>query len=96
MLKKMLKENLLSNQIKEVELKQSELRELQNKVSEWNHLAIKIQSKFDFILPNYIIDEILKNREKKDYNNSHYLVNCAVVNGRISESNGKIIKQIYC
>ena len=29
-------------------------------------------------------------------NNLHYLVNCAVVNGRISESNGKIIKQIYC
>lgn len=96
MLKKILKENLLSNQIKEIEQKQAELKELQNEVSEWNHMAIKIQSKFDFVLPNYIIDEILKNTEKKNYINLHYLVNCAVINGRISESNGKIIKQIYC
>lgn len=96
MLKKISKKNLLSNQIKEIEYKQIELKELKNKVLEWNYMAIKIQSKFDFILPNYIIDEILKNEEKKDYINLHYLVNCAVINGRISENNGKIIKHIYC
>ena len=96
MLKKMFKKKLLSNQIEEIEYKQMELKELKNKVSEWNYMAMKIQSKFDFILPNYIIDEILKNEEKKDYINLHYLVNCAVINGRISENNGKIIKNIYC
>lgn len=82
--------------LKEIEHKQAELIELQAKILKWNEMAIKIQSKFDFVLPNYIIDEILKNEEKKDYNNLHYLINCAVINGRISKNAGKIIKKFYC
>lgn len=100
MLKKILKEKLLflsySDQIKEIEYKQAEFKKLQDKISDWNQKATKIQSNFDFILPNYLIDEIVENEEKKDYLNLHYLINCAVVNGRISKNNGKIIKQIYC
>lgn len=95
MLKKMLKANLLSDEIKKIKYKQAELNKLQNKISEWNEIAIKIQANFSFILPNYIIDEIIENQEKQDYINLHYLVNCAVINGRISENNGKMIKQLY-
>lgn len=85
-----------SNEMKQIERNQAELRNLQNKILEWNQKAIKIQRKFDFILPNYIIDEIVKSEKKKDYSNLHYLINCAVVNGRISENNAKIIKNFYC
>ncbi len=85
-----------SNQLQKIEQNQAKLKNLQNKILEWNQKAIKIQRKFDFILPNYIIDEIVENEEKKDYCNLNYLVNCAVVNGKISENNGKIIKRIYC
>lgn len=96
MLKKMFKKNLLSNKIKNFNYNQTDLITLKDEVSKWNNMAMKIQSKFNFVLPNYIIDEILKNDEKKDYHNLHYLVNCAVVNGRISKNDGKIIKDIYC
>lgn len=96
MSQKMSRKDLLSDQIKEIEYKQAELKKLQNKISKWNQNFTKIQSKFDFILPNYIIDEIIENEEQKNYLNLHYLVNCAVVNGRISENNGRRIKEIYC
>lgn len=62
---------------------------------EWNKKAKIIQSKFNFILPDYIIDEIIKNEEKKDYLNLNYLINLAVINGRISKDNGKLIKKTY-
>ena len=100
MLKKIFKYKSLSlnfsNQLKDIERKQFELNLLQNKISEWNDKSIKIQSNFDFVLPNYIIDEILENEDTKNYFNLHYLINCAVINGRITEDNGKLLKKIYC
>lgn len=84
-----------SNSITEREQSRIELEILQKRISEWNRKASIIQSNFDFILPNYMIDEILNNEEKKNYVNLHCLINCAVVNGRITESNGKLLKQIY-
>lgn len=100
MLKNLLKYKLsslnFSNQIKEFEHKQFELNNLQDEISEWNNKSIKIQSNFDFVLPNYIIDEILENENTKNYFNLHYLINCAVINGRITEDNGKLLKKIYC
>ena len=95
MLKKVSKENLLSNKTKEFEYKQNELRKLKDEILEWNKKARKIQSKFNFVLPDYIIDEIIESETKKDYSNLHSLINCAVLNGKLSENNGNIIKQIY-
>ena len=87
---------MLKNLIKEFEHKQFELNILQDEISEWNDKSIKIQSNFDFVLPNYIIYEILENENTKNYFNLHYLINCAVINGRITEDNGKLLKKIYC
>ena len=95
MFKKVSKENLLSNKTKEFEYKQNELRKLKDEILEWNKKARKIQSKFNFVLPDYIIDEIIESETKKDYSNLHSLINCAVLNGKLSENNGNIIKQIY-
>lgn len=97
MLKLKLKKFLLfsdfSEQIKEIEVKQAELKKLQDKISNWNQRAKNIQSKFDFTLPNYIIDEILENERNKDYLNLYYLINCALINGKISNEEAKKIKQ---
>ena len=84
------------NKLKILDSKYYELNTLQHKISEWNEKSLKIQSQFDFVLPNYIIDEIIENEVKKDYLNLHYLINCAVINGRITEKNGKLLKKIYC
>ena len=85
-----------SEQIKDFNQNKENFKSLQNEISYWNQKAMKIQSKFDFVLPNYIIDEIVECEEKNDFYNLHYLINCAVVNGKISADNGKKIKQIYC
>ena len=95
MFKNILK-NLLSNPIEKSNYKKNEIEILEKKIYEWDTKSSQIQSKFKFIIPNYIIDEIIENEEKKDYLNLHYLVNCAVINGRISETEGNIIKQAYC
>lgn len=99
MLKINLKKYLLSfdfsEKINEIELKRAELNLLQDEISEWNKKSSKIQSNFDFTLPQYLINEIIENEKSKDYFNLYYLVNCAVINGRISENNGKKIKQLY-
>lgn len=75
--------------------RKKELNDLQNRIIEFKEKAKKIQSCFDFTIPDYIIDEIIENEEKKEYINLHYLINLAVINGRISKDNGKIIKQKY-
>lgn len=82
----------------ELKNKKAKLEELQKQISDWNLKASKIQSKFDFPLPNYIIDEIIdsQNKQYKNYINLYNLINLAVITGNLSEDNGKIIKQIYC
>ena len=72
-----------------------ELDRLQNNISNWEQKAEIIKSRFNFNLPDYIIDEIIKNDTSKNYVNLHYLINCALVNDRISESDANLLKQIY-
>ena len=86
----MLKENVLVNKITEIEI-----NELQNKISEWNEKANFIKNKFNFDIPNYIIDEIIENEDSKNYSNLHYLINCAVVNRKITKDNGIMLKKEY-
>jgi len=76
--------------------KENELDKLQNKLADWNQKAKKIQSQLNFTLPNYLIDEIIDNENTKNYLNLHSLVNCAVINGRITKENAKLIKELYC
>lgn len=72
-----------------------ELANIQQKLEIWNEKAKKIQNNFDFHIPDYIIDEIIQNETSKSFVNLHYLINCALVNNKISENNAKLLKQIY-
>lgn len=72
-----------------------ELIKLQQELYSWNEKKEKIQNNFNFLIPDYIIDEIIQNEISKSFVNLHYLVNCALVNERLSEKNANLLKQIY-
>jgi len=52
----------------------------------------EIQRNFNFKIPDYILDEMIK--EKRDKENIIVLINLAVLNGTITTENGKKIKEI--
>lgn len=79
----------------ELKTSQIKLHQLQQKLAIWEQKASEIQLKFDFYLPDYIIDEIIENEDSKNFLNLYYLINCAVANERISESNAELLKQTY-
>lgn len=68
---------------------------MQNKIRIWRKKAKNIQANFAFDLPNYIIDEIIEKENCNDYENLYCLINCAVLNGRISRENADKIKHVY-
>lgn len=80
---------------KELKTSQQELNNLQNRIFDWKIKSDVIKEKFNFYLPDYIIDEIIENEKTKNFVNLHYLINCAVVNNRLSESNAKLLRQVY-
>ncbi len=84
--------NLDYNQISEIQIK---TKNLQNELDSFNKEKEIIQSKFDFIIPDYLIDEIIESNRSKFYVNLRHLINCAIINGRISKENGTILKMFY-
>ena len=92
MFKKLFNIHTAQNAVNNIE---DESIHLQQKLSMWNEKAKKIQSNFDFCIPDYIIDEIIENEDSKNFVNLHYLINCALVNERISESNANLLKRAY-
>lgn len=87
MFKKTIKSNLSNT-------KQNILN-LKKQIETWNKKATIIQSQFDFIIPNYIIDEIISNEYSKNYSNLHFLINVAVINNKLTKSDGNILKKFY-
>lgn len=71
------------------------LKILQSKVNLWNEKAAKIQTQFNFILPSYLIDEIIDQEHCKNYSNLYSLINLAVLTNKLSKENGKILKRAY-
>ena len=69
--------------------------EMPEEVKIWNQKASKIQSHFDFAIPNYILDEIIEHEDSVCKDNLYYLINCAVINNRITLENAKKIREIY-
>lgn len=69
--------------------------EMPEEVKIWKQKASKIQSRFDFAIPNYILDEIIEHEDSTCKDNLYYLINCAVMNNRISLENAKRIREIY-
>lgn len=84
---------MIDNNIVEIE----EIIDLQNKITKWKEKAKKVQASFDFVIPNYIIDEIISNGIfiYKNHENLYSLINCAVVNGRLTKENANILKEKY-
>lgn len=70
--------------------KMVEERLLWGQVQRFNRLKNKLQVEYGFLIPDYIIDEIINNN---DYDNLCALLNLAVLNKRISKKNARIIKE---
>lgn len=98
MLKKVLKKfktkqkSLDYSQISKIQI---ETKNLQNKLDKFNKEKEIIQSQFNFIIPDYLIDEIIESNTTKIYYNLNCLINCAIINGTLSKENGSILKQAY-
>lgn len=84
--------NLDYSQISKIQI---ETKNLQNKLDKFNKEKKIIQSRFNFIIPDYLIDEIIESNTTKIYHNLNCLINCAIVNGTLSKENGSILKQAY-
>lgn len=68
---------------------------LQESLCHLNKRANELQANFDFYIPDYIIQEIIENEDSKNFVNLHYLINCAVLNEKLSENNANLLKKIY-
>lgn len=84
--------NLDYSQISKIQI---ETKSLQNKLDTFNKEKEIIQSRFNFIIPDYLIDEIIESNTTKIYHNLNCLINCAIINGTLSKENGSILKQAY-
>ena len=69
--------------------------EMPEEVKIWKQKASKIQSRFDFAIPNYILDEIIEHEDSTCKDNLYYLINCAVMNNRITLENARKIREVY-
>ena len=59
-----------------------------------NKECSKIQAKYNFEIPKYILTTLIK----KDYDkvDGIYLINMAVINKRFTKEEGKLLKNDYC
>ena len=71
------------------------LEELQEIINNRKIKANEIQSNFSFVIPEYLIDEIIEKENAKNYGNLHALINLATLNGRITEENAISLKKYY-
>ena len=69
------------------------LIEMQNIIDERQRKSEKLQSKFNFKIPNYVIEELIKDNKNYDILNS--MIGIAVVNGRLSREQAKILRKLY-
>lgn len=63
-----------------------------NEIERNNRLKEKIQMKYGFEIPNYVLDEIISGRPS----NLYCLINLAVINKRLSKKNAEILQEKEC
>ncbi len=68
-----------------------EIQNIQKQLNLWNKKSKLIQSQFNFKLPKYIIDEIIRNEKTKLYYNLHSLINLAIISNKLSTKNREAI-----
>lgn len=75
--------------------KQIEIDALQKEINLFKEKKSILQKKFNFIIPDYIVDEIIESDKNNLYINLNLLINCAIMNGQISNENGDLLKKAY-
>lgn len=69
-----------------------EIQLLWDEINKRKQLKEKIQKEMGFIIPNYIIDELVENKNNMSYSNLFCLINMAIINNRMSKYNAKKLK----
>lgn len=55
-----------------------------------------IQKKFEFTIPDYVLEEIVLTRNKEEKVNLCLMINIAVLNNKLTKGQARKIKNIYC
>lgn len=55
--------------------------------------GIEIQKKFEFVIPDYVLDEIVLARNKLNKANLQLMINMAVLNNRLTNEQAKELKK---
>lgn len=56
----------------------------------------EIQKKFEFIIPNYVLEEIVDTQSKHQKTNLSAIINLAKINKRLTEEQANKLKEAYC
>ncbi len=76
---------------KMIKAKEVLINRTQNEIDNFNEDKKTIQSKFNFEIPDYLIDDIID----ENFDSLYALINCAVVNGHLSKENAENLKSVY-
>ena len=72
--------------------------ELQKLLTEFMFVKMQgteIQKKFNFIIPDYVLEEIVLTRNKLDKLNLNLMINLAVINNRLTKRQAKMLKNEF-
>lgn len=56
----------------------------------------EIQKKFEFAIPNYVLEEIIDTRNKQQKLNLVAIINLATINNRLTQEQANRLKDTYC
>lgn len=70
-------------------------RILKQKIAQLEVQREKIQNRFNFKIPVYVLDEIIESNERVIKDNLNAIINLARVNDRISLKEAEVLKEHY-
>lgn len=74
-------------------------KELQGLLTKMMFIKVQgseIQKKYNFTIPDYILEEIVTTRNKLDRLNIQLMINMAVINNRLTKGQARMLKKEYC
>lgn len=73
-----------------------ELQELLTEMMFVTAQGSEIQKKYEFTIPDYILEEIVLTRNKLNRLNLQLMINMAVINNRLTKGQATMLKKEYC
>ncbi len=73
-----------------------ELQELLIKMRHIIEQCEEIQKKFEFTIPNYVLEEIVFTKNKMEKCNLHLMINIAFLNNKLTKRQAQKLKKYYC